>query len=495
MADVAAPASSSSSPSSSSLSKSVSLPTTSISSTFKWSSKYDDQLKHISETDELPSDEESYNWSDLKDAIKYKIQLTLQDSFVDIPSPILHPAAVERNSNGDKGATTAGDSFSSGSSSELSSSGSDENIPTTKEPDTLASSSSQGTTKETEEDEDVNMSFEDDVGEEITSPVIPATDGNEDVNDEEEENQANSSSIGGQEGLATTSMTISESERSGFFPAKTKAPDDRKGNWGRVLSVDETKEEMELVFGMLDDFDSSPPFTIQRLSELLLSPKLYVRSRPKYLSSLMRLLSITASHSDFPPVSPGQPPLLINNINGSAAGGGMSKGGGPFGPPSPSSEPLFSPIPFLQKKDSTAVANEIPDLDLNSSTPSTPTTTHIIPSSSSSSSSTSKPVAVSNSNSGGSIGSNSITQPLGIPVGQVDELETEAVSASNDENVHSNGDGHQMDGNVHPLTSTTTTVADQEEQEEQDTTRSSKKIRSKSPFRDDSQKVTDEQEQ
>jgi hypothetical protein len=90
---------------------------------------------------------------------------------------------------------------------------------------------------------------------------------------------------------------------------------------------------------------SSPPFTIQRLCELLLSPQTFVRSGPKFLSSLSRILAMTASHADFPPVSPGAAPAVLST-NGIGA---YDRTSGMVGPPSPNNEPIFSPIPFLRR--------------------------------------------------------------------------------------------------------------------------------------------------
>lgn len=55
---------------------------------------------------------------------------------------------------------------------------------------------------------------------------------------------------------------------------------------------------------------------------------------------------MTASHADFPPVSPGAAPAAVLSTNGIGA---YDRTSGMVGPPSPNNEPIFSPIPFLRR--------------------------------------------------------------------------------------------------------------------------------------------------
>lgn len=66
---------------------------------------------------------------------------------------------------------------------------------------------------------------------------------------------------------------------------------------------------------------SAPPFTIQRLSELILQPTLY-HTPTKYLSAIRRVLSVTAERDSFPILDKSSTidetaPLDLNvNVNG-----------------------------------------------------------------------------------------------------------------------------------------------------------------------------------
>ena len=95
------------------------------------------------------------------------------------------------------------------------------------------------------------------------------------------------------------------------------------------------------------DFAQSPPYTIQRLAELVLHPKKHYRFLPSYLRALDRIVSVSSPLSDFPlpalhPPSNGS--FLTNGdaqINGigdrEALGSDESLGGA-----------LLTPIPWLR---------------------------------------------------------------------------------------------------------------------------------------------------
>lgn len=88
----------------------------------------------------------------------------------------------------------------------------------------------------------------------------------------------------------------------------------------------------------IESFDTSPPFTIQRIAELILFPSRYHSSKAKYLRALDRTLmvhaisdseltvQVSSTVKDFPPVEPSENHSLTE----------------------PADEfPLFSPIPWL----------------------------------------------------------------------------------------------------------------------------------------------------
>lgn len=152
--------------------------------------------------------------------------------------------------------------------------------------------------------------------------------------------------------------TIKDADLQAFFPSKRRAPAEWNGSWGRRLDTKEAvEEERRTIFSMLDDFEGQPPFTIQRLSELILRPSEHHHTLPKYISALKRLLSVTATRDAFPAYGeedqddvagagvPGQ------SINGHATASSIrmrDRATTPV-PGSPSTAPLFSPIPFLMK--------------------------------------------------------------------------------------------------------------------------------------------------
>lgn len=156
-------------------------------------------------------------------------------------------------------------------------------------------------------------------------------------------------------------------------------------------------------------FRSSPPFTIQRLSELILKPELY-HTPTKYLSSIRRVLSVTAERGSFPiptststiqPPNSDSTPLNSNGINPngilssslhsensssqafhpnslfqstSSKSNGIGvgvEGGSPRIPYTRNNDPIFSPIPFLVKdslkKDGDREEEEIPKIELGES--------------------------------------------------------------------------------------------------------------------------------
>jgi len=110
-----------------------------------------------------------------------------------------------------------------------------------------------------------------------------------------------------------------------------------------LLNGDELKRQEEMLGEMLDEFDEGPPFTIQRLAELLLHPFREYRMVGKYLRAIERVLSVTSS---FDPqiYAPIAPPAAEPGANVT----------GPSTPSTPfqlASTPLFSPIPFLAGKE------------------------------------------------------------------------------------------------------------------------------------------------
>ncbi|THH33933.1 hypothetical protein EUX98_g265 [Antrodiella citrinella] len=99
------------------------------------------------------------------------------------------------------------------------------------------------------------------------------------------------------------------------------------------LSPDEAKAFREDIFKSLDNLEG-PPFTIQRVCELCLSPKKHYRHIGKFLRAIDKALLVTSTWDAFPVVPAGSKPPGITNTSIMTA---LSA------PPTP----MFSPIPFL----------------------------------------------------------------------------------------------------------------------------------------------------
>jgi len=110
------------------------------------------------------------------------------------------------------------------------------------------------------------------------------------------------------------------------------------------------------IFATLDDF-SEPPFTIQRLAELVRSPSPHYVTLPKYLRALSRCLRVSSpapSFVDADGLTVVPPPAPLNVVSCAAAARARLI-----------STPLLSPIPFL----ATLVSGEGQDCDGAPSTP------------------------------------------------------------------------------------------------------------------------------
>ncbi|UZJ51284.1 hypothetical protein CBS101457_000604 [Exobasidium rhododendri] len=179
--------------------------------------------------------------------------------------------------------------------------------------------------------------------------------------------------------------TIKDADLQAFYPSKKRAPAEWGGSWGRRLDSQAAIDgEKRTIFSMLDDFEGQPPFTIQRLSELILRPSEHHHTLAKYVSALKRLLAVTATRDAFPAhgaeeeVEQESFMVSVPGVNGHATPGSTtsrSRTGTPV-PGSPNTAPLFSPIPFLKKpgdegmpgegdqEDSLMIDEDVPGMEL-----------------------------------------------------------------------------------------------------------------------------------
>ncbi|KAF3021510.1 hypothetical protein E8E14_011697 [Neopestalotiopsis sp. 37M] len=105
----------------------------------------------------------------------------------------------------------------------------------------------------------------------------------------------------------------------------------------------------EITRTLTDTFPTYPPHTIQRLSELVLTPKHHYKSLPTYLHALDRVVHVTSGLNVYP-----LPPAIPDmSTSGGLLSNGVSDGAGPNPFATPGSDEalggaLLTPIPWLQ---------------------------------------------------------------------------------------------------------------------------------------------------
>lgn len=95
------------------------------------------------------------------------------------------------------------------------------------------------------------------------------------------------------------------------------------------------------------DFAHSPPYTIQRLAELVLRPKKHYRFLPSYLRALDRIVSVSSPVSDFPLPALHAPPNGSFLTNGDIPTSGATEREG-LGSDESLGGALLTPIPWLR---------------------------------------------------------------------------------------------------------------------------------------------------
>ncbi|KAM3425512.1 hypothetical protein BST61_g7459 [Cercospora zeina] len=97
------------------------------------------------------------------------------------------------------------------------------------------------------------------------------------------------------------------------------------------------------------DFSESPPYTIQRLAELVLRPKRHYRFLPAYLRALDRIISVSSPLSDFPLPALRVPANGGFLTNGEAQVNGITEREG-LGSDESLGGALLTPIPWLRNQ-------------------------------------------------------------------------------------------------------------------------------------------------
>nr|CDI51374.1 conserved hypothetical protein [Melanopsichium pennsylvanicum 4] len=299
------------------------------------------QLRHIANTDEFQQEEEAfpsssnstssppagpsgaYDWPQLKDAIKIQIRAVLEENFGESIAMDIHPAA--------KLFTQSGDSTT------------EQNLTTEAAATT-------------------------------TQDKLFATSGGETATVASSEPSA---TVGSSHSNGQTPF-VSDADQQNFYP--TKRP--LSVHTFPALTPADRISYTRTLYSMLDDFDLQPPFTIQRLCELLVSPTNHYNSALKWINAVKRCLSVTATRDAFP-ISPVQAPIGVMGVNGahdsedrasgemsesemdrmdglppsatSAGGAGRSRSSSVAS--NNSVEPLFSPIPFIVRDENGALTH------------------------------------------------------------------------------------------------------------------------------------------
>ncbi|TRM61845.1 PPP4R2-domain-containing protein [Schizophyllum amplum] len=105
------------------------------------------------------------------------------------------------------------------------------------------------------------------------------------------------------------------------------------------MSTEQAADMRTAIFDQLDQFDTAPPFTLQRVCELCTTPRAHYTSAGKYLRAVERALLVTSGVDAFPPLPPAPAPSGNENDIGAAppsAGAALST----------PTTPMFSPVPF-----------------------------------------------------------------------------------------------------------------------------------------------------
>ncbi|KIK94296.1 hypothetical protein PAXRUDRAFT_33584 [Paxillus rubicundulus Ve08.2h10] len=101
------------------------------------------------------------------------------------------------------------------------------------------------------------------------------------------------------------------------------------------MDPDEANDTKNLIFRQLHEFDDNPPFTIQRVCELCVSPMQHYKFIGKYLRAVEKSILVTSTWDAFPPEPPPRNGFSMATVS--------------IGPLTQSvpTTPMFSPIPFL----------------------------------------------------------------------------------------------------------------------------------------------------
>ncbi|KAF8481523.1 PPP4R2-domain-containing protein [Gautieria morchelliformis] len=118
------------------------------------------------------------------------------------------------------------------------------------------------------------------------------------------------------------------------FPKRERRKDGPVRIFNSDMDEQEAGDFQSKIFEQLEDFDSDPPFTIQRLCELCVEPRIHYKAIGKYLRAVERTILVTSTRDMYP----------------SEVDTGDVEMGASFGDNESlrlAMTPVFSPIPFL----------------------------------------------------------------------------------------------------------------------------------------------------
>ncbi|THU92175.1 hypothetical protein K435DRAFT_967780 [Dendrothele bispora CBS 962.96] len=124
------------------------------------------------------------------------------------------------------------------------------------------------------------------------------------------------------------------------FPPRTRDNSNMIEAPVNFMNEDQAAEMRGYIFTQLDEFDSEPPFTIQRVCELCVSPRKHYKSVGKYLRAFEKSLLVTSTQDSFPLSS-----LTDKGTDASIQNMAPMTSASQSTP----TTPLFSPIPFLHE--------------------------------------------------------------------------------------------------------------------------------------------------
>lgn len=382
-----------------------------LAATFQWSPSYLAQLQHIADTDDFIHEDDvhhqqqlsssssaagasssppatqhpgAYDWPVLKDAIKYRIRSCLQESFGSDREMVLHPATKlmpymepgeelevtwqkadcgmlcekqnEKEEDKAEGLAMPSASVAQGETNGASASA------TEKEAAVMDTEVVDAAEKAADETQNVTS----DSGSPVASAAAQDGDASSPSSDTAVYTYRQNSSSS--DPTLTHPPFVHRADITNFYPPKRPLPT-APSTTIQPLSPMAIATHIRTLFSMLDDFDVQPPFTIQRLCELVVAPTAHYNSALKWISALKRCLSVTATRDAFP-ISPVQAAvelvpngthsgenvvadiseLEMDRIDGlppSSASGGVRSRSSSVGSNASVAEPLFSPIPFI----------------------------------------------------------------------------------------------------------------------------------------------------